>query len=609
MLSRPRDERGAAAVVLAIMISLLVVVAAFAVDLGVQRVARRDMQALADVIALDMARQLDGRTQAVIKARADWRGGLEDSLERNLNGYGGSSPSIATQQQQADAIATVSGTPLVVTVRMGLLDPVTGAFTDTLPYPDVPNAVRVTTTTSVDFSFTPGSGSVTRTAIGQAEANACFSVGSFLVGLNDDPTSLVALLNPVLGDPTLTVASYQGLAGVDVTLLGLISASQIGVGSIDGLLALGSLSVSDIFLASAEALRNEGGTGNLAQADLLEHLASVAVVADVSVPVASLIDLTTAGDGALDVGLNVLELVAGAVTVANGTNFVGAPLNLTVPNLTSTAATVSVIEAAHLACGKSGARARTAQATVTASGTIGSTVAVPLGGTLTIGGPLSLAATLGQAIGTLGDVSCDPDVIPISVKTDAATLSQSLLLGITGNDVGLGSNVQGIPGLLTADISVKQSVSAGPLVKPAVTAVPLQWTIPTTDTYDTVKSTASGSTTLPHATAAAYTELVISDVRIGGVLLDSVRVLGIPLGSVVKNLVLGNVTTLVNALLGPTGLVGTTVAGLLSTSVNPLIDRLNVLVGSLAKVLGLDIAGADVGVRRFAKCNAPVLRG
>lgn len=595
--------------VLAIMISLLVVVAAFAVDLGVQRVARRDMQALADVIALDMARQLDGRTQAVIKARVDWRGGLEDSLERNLNGYGGSAPSISTQQQQADAIATVSGTPLVVTVRMGLLDPVTGAFTDTLPYPDVPNAVRVTTTTSVDFSFTPGSGGVTRTAVAQAEANACFSVGSFLLGLNDDPASLVALLNPILGDPTLTVASYQGLANVDVTLLDLISASQIDVGTVDGLLALGSVTAGDIFLASAEALRDEGGTSNVAQAQVLEDLAEVSLVSDVSIPIASLIDLTTAGDGALDVGLNVLELVAGAATVANGTNFIGAPLNVTVPNLTSTTSTVSIIEAAHLACGKKGARAQTAQATVTATGTIGSTVPVPLGGTLTIGGPLSLAATLGQAVGTLGDVSCDPDVIPISVKTDAATLSQNLLLGITGDNIGLGSNIQGIPGLLTVDISVKQSISAGPLVKPAVTAVPLQWTIPTTDTYDTVKSTTSGSTTLPYATAAAYTELAISDVRIGGVLLDDIRIAFIPLGSVVKNLVLGSVTTLVNTLLGPTGLVGTTVAGLVSSSVNPLIDRLNVLVGGLAKVLGLDIAGADVGVRRFAKCNAPVLRG
>ena len=46
----------------AIMLTVLMGASAFAVDIGMQRVARRDMQALADAVALDVARLLDGRT-------------------------------------------------------------------------------------------------------------------------------------------------------------------------------------------------------------------------------------------------------------------------------------------------------------------------------------------------------------------------------------------------------------------------------------------------------------------------------------------------------------------------------------------------------------------
>ena len=65
---RPRaDERGAVAIVVAVLMSaVLVTVAAYAVDLGLQRVARTDMQSLADVVSLDLARELDGRPAAEI---------------------------------------------------------------------------------------------------------------------------------------------------------------------------------------------------------------------------------------------------------------------------------------------------------------------------------------------------------------------------------------------------------------------------------------------------------------------------------------------------------------------------------------------------------------
>ncbi len=65
---RKRDERGTTIVLVAIVSIVLVTIAAFAVDLGMQRVARRDMQALADAVALDLARLVDGRTAQQIVA-------------------------------------------------------------------------------------------------------------------------------------------------------------------------------------------------------------------------------------------------------------------------------------------------------------------------------------------------------------------------------------------------------------------------------------------------------------------------------------------------------------------------------------------------------------
>lgn len=602
-LRRRRDEEGAVVPMVAIFLTLLITMSAFAVDLGMQRVARRDMQALADVISLDMVRQLDGRSHAVIKAANGWQSGLRSSMYNNLSSTGVQYADISSQQQQEKLVGTVAGEPLEVVVEMGYLD-ASGVF-NTVPYPTTPTAVRVTASTSVDFSFAPGRGGATRTAVAETQSNTCFSVGSFLLGLDTSAGTLTSLLNPILGDTSLTAVSYQGLANANVSLLELIEAPSIDVGSLDGLLAAGDITVGDLMLASAEALQNRGDSDSLVAATLLNQLVTTTVVGNVVVDIADIVDLTTAGDGALDAELNVLDLVGGAVTVANGTNFVGVPaLNLSVPNLTSVTSNVSIIEAPHLACGGAGAEASTAQVQVNASGTVGTTLPIPTGGTLTIGGPLSLSANLGSATATLGDVSCDPDVIPITTDTALSSLNQSLTLGVTGNDIGIGSNIAGVPGLLTVDISYTQVVSAT-LGKAATTAQDLTWDIPTSDTYGTVKQTTATSSALPAATVYAPGSLSITDLRIGGVPLASIPLLG----AAVQNLVINSATTLVNTLIGSTGLVGTTVTSLVSTTVNPLITSLNGVVNQLAGALGLDIAGADVAVRPTAVCNAPVLRG
>jgi len=53
-------------VLVAIVLSTLIGFTSLAIDIGYQRVVRRDMQAVADVVALDLSRRLDGRTAQTI---------------------------------------------------------------------------------------------------------------------------------------------------------------------------------------------------------------------------------------------------------------------------------------------------------------------------------------------------------------------------------------------------------------------------------------------------------------------------------------------------------------------------------------------------------------
>ena len=117
---RRPDDRGAVAVFLAVTVALIVGIGTLAVDLGMQRVVRRDMQALADVAALDLARELDGRTISE----------LAPELDR-------SDPSSALSSVLAGNDTTLGSDP-VVTVTWGAWQG--GMFVADV---DPPSAVRV----------------------------------------------------------------------------------------------------------------------------------------------------------------------------------------------------------------------------------------------------------------------------------------------------------------------------------------------------------------------------------------------------------------------------------------------------------------------------------
>lgn len=487
-----REERGAVVPMVAIMMTVLLVSAAFAVDLGKQRVVRQDMQAIADVVALDMARHIRGRTVQAIQADPDWQATLEQSIARN---------------------GSTLGEAPDVEVVLGRVDPDTRAFT-VLTGPAKPNGVRVTADGAIDFAFVPGSGGATRTAVAATEPLACFRMGSFALALDSGNG---ALLNALVGDALdLGVLGYDGLADAEVSLLGL--AAELGAGSADELLALPGLSLGQLFLASAAVLEREGGS--TADVTLLESIA-VTVPALPAVALGDLISLAPGADAAMAVRVNVLDLVAASAFLSNGSGFLTIPglqanLGLTGTELTSR---LQVIQTPQLGCGPvDEATASTSQVAVDLGGTLAS---IPSILDTSASATMSLDLDVASADGLLRDVSCgtleagSPDGVRVDVTDGLVTAT--LTVNVT-------LRVLGIP------------VAGGPItVSTAPPAAPgsASMTFPTVESYSTGYTTGAGDIGLTGA-----------DVNTSGFVLLGV----LPLGTTLDGLLGGVLTTIVNPL-------------------------------------------------------------
>jgi uncharacterized membrane protein len=187
----------------AILLPVLLVITSIGVDLGMQRALRRTMQARADVIALDLARFIDGSSSA--------------------NTLRGSSVTAAAMQHSA---VDNKMDPTKVTVDWGNLT-ATNQFVSGTTAPAT--AVKVTTTGSQRRIFqSVVDGTATRSAVaarGDTPVGS-FSIGSSLARLN---TGDSAVLNPVLSGllhstVNLSALDYKGLAGAGVSLADLLAA-------------------------------------------------------------------------------------------------------------------------------------------------------------------------------------------------------------------------------------------------------------------------------------------------------------------------------------------------------------------------------------------------
>jgi uncharacterized membrane protein len=439
---RPDDrERGAVLVIVALSLGFLITITAVTVDLGRLSLRRRDMQAVADVVALDMARLVNGRTTQEILTESDpsWTDSLDQSAARND----------FSSSKLGYTFGDMNGS----------------TFVENNAAAHRPTAVQITATDDIAYFFAPGGGEVSRQAVGSLGDSACFTVGSFAAAITATPTSfLPGLLNSALG---VDIASYDGLANAQVTLGDI--ASNLGLGSPTDLFN-STVNERDFFIASAQALSQAGDT---ADAAVLNSIASQTRSTS-TFQFGDLIAIQQGGqDAALSSAFNVLDLVAGTAFLVNGSSALAIPdLGVVLPGLASATASVSIIQRPDRAC-------------TGVNETPGATTS-QLALTLDLGvqaGPFAVAnveitVDMASATGVLVDpLSCGPPAI-VNVNVQGSLVTTSInqtILGVTTTLVppahGVGASIvsftlppdsydqfkrtgSGSIGLATTDLSV-----------------------------------------------------------------------------------------------------------------------------------------------------------
>jgi hypothetical protein len=343
VIARHQRERGAVIPLVALMLPMLIVITAIAVDLGRQRSDRRLAQAGADVVALDMMRVADGRTLQQILSDPATSVALTESAERN--GF-------------VNAVGFVVDTrqPHITNIEWGeaagdvfeVLDPLVPADLDT-----VPTAVRISTARTTDYFFQPGSGTVQRSAVAAyPQAKVDLTVGSVGAGFQPNvPNSLaldatVEALNarlaahfgatiPNPGTAGFDLVGYRGLAVADVDLRRV--AANAGFGSPDELLA-SDMSVGQFFGATAAALDQQAAEGdpNAANAavELRRFQSQMGVDNSARMSLGETLQFEQGGDSAAAVGsVNALDLLSGGAEVIDGTSFLSYRLSPAIPGV------------------------------------------------------------------------------------------------------------------------------------------------------------------------------------------------------------------------------------------------------------------------------------
>lgn len=591
-----RDERGAIIPMVALVLVVLVPSAAIAVDLGMLRVVRRDMQALADVVALDLVRLVDGRTAAQIHG-----------------GYNGLPTLTAELAKSVDRNADVLGDPPQVTVKLAFMDPSTHQL-ETMVDPggqlltkeatgaQVPNALEVRAQGGIDFAFAPGRGTPTRTAVAVPAPSTCFRLGSFALSATTGESELLVSTMPgLVNNSTLsaTAVGYQGLGALEVDLLDLVGVSSLGVGTPDALLELGGLTLGQFYAAVASAAQANGAPA--AEVTLLHQLSTKANLTS-HIAIRDILDIAAGDTAALAASFNVLDLVVGAAYAANGSSAIGIPgLAVQLPGLTSLTASLSVLDEPRLACGRVGTtKAQTGQVALSldTSLDVNETVSQPLlAGSLLVRTRTSTELLLAKAEGTLSSIVCgnatlvsNAEGIDVEVQSSlASTIRTEEGVTITGT-LDLRQDVPLLGVIKVATITLDNTFNAIPAETTQGTATGTISFRHPPDEYDTPKSYGSGIVlnhlSPPLATSGGQVHVAFLPGYGSSGLVDVSAVTG--LSSLLTNL-LTAATSSVNGL---------------------VVDQLNgVVTPALARQVGVKVGGADLFALPRPSCNDPALAG
>ncbi len=583
---KARDERGSVAVLTAAAVAVLVVAAAFAVDLGMQRVVRSDMQALADVVALDAARLLDGRNAGEIRA-----GSLDQpSLQTTVD---------TSTARNSTTLGTVTGVKAtliyVVTGVDGAQVPkrsVSGAV-ESVPDGLVPDAVYIEADGVVDFAFAPGSGAASRSALAEASSTACYRLGSYVAAVRSGDSAVLSRLNSFLG-LNLSVLSYQQIAAADITLAQLAADPRIG--SAEQLLT-GSVGYANLVNATIDALKKEKTDNSAAVTALSSFLALASTTPTVRVGDALSISPTDAA--ALKTDLSVLDILAGTLMVANGKHAIDIPnIQAGVPGVGDVTGSLFVQQGPQLACGAPGSPgsvARTSQVSTDATVKFLNTPSINITPGFLIDGTLQTGKATGGITVNLGNAAGKLSATP-KVHCGAGTLVDPHTFSV---DVTSGVADYS----LAADIELAGKVKLGVLGNLDVSAtVAIRLAAPSGAPATTVALKLPPNDTTPVEVGQEPSLLRSAVPTVSVTNLDfTVSAAGLLTLGISRSALTANITQAILAgVVGPDGFVEKTL--------RPFATNLDTMVvAPVASLLGLRVGGADVYAVR-AVCNVPVLR-
>lgn len=344
-----REERGNIAMLFALVLPVIMLAGAFAVDEGSLYLERRQAQSVADL--------------AAIAAATDPSRALDTAFKTfQANGLIGSTLSIddpSIQVRSSRPVQVVTGhykaaPELSVTARFS-------------PGGTPPNAVQVTyRKTGVLFLARPWQDApeISVAALATATPQAAFSVGSRLASVNGGVAN--TLLKSLLGtSATLDVMSYNALLDANVDVLDFL-------GALNQRLSLSAVTYGDVLKASASRGAIAGALATLLNGTAKTAATTLSTtIADTStIPLAKLLDigslatLNVGGEAGYFAGVSALEVLNAAAVIAGNGKQIDLNVAASLPGLASLTLTVAIGEPpqhAWYVLGEKGAVARTAQ--------------------------------------------------------------------------------------------------------------------------------------------------------------------------------------------------------------------------------------------------------
>lgn len=438
--NRRRDERGAIAAATAVVMGCLLVIASLVIDLGRDRVVARDMQAMADVIALDVVRQLDGRP-------ADSYGTLlNDAKDVSLANQAGDLISIDTDDVAVEAVIANRDTG---DWRL----PAAG---------EVPNAVWAHATGHSGIRFLPSTTpktNIKRSALAMVGPPiACISAGATFAEVQQQGwvDTLLGSLLQNQGVDRLTVLDPYGLAALDMEIPLVDLAAKMNVGSVEQILTA-DISAHDFVLAISDVLppKNDNSASPKALLDaIVNGLPDTA-----GFKPGDILDLDTGGGSGTTLVINTFTLVQAVIMVSNQDHFVEVKDSppISIPGLAKIKVYASVVEPPRIACGPVGAVAKSAQIRVKIEAEV-----TAVSGNVASASVLPLEVEVASGSARVTDVRCTAGSPSVSVEASTAVGTAKLKLiakiiglpvTVTAPKTGTGNIGSGTPSTLTTTFS------------------------------------------------------------------------------------------------------------------------------------------------------------